>query len=43
MDAEGNIYNLNGDFIGTTNGDAEEDGDEGEFQVPIPRLYLNLL
>lgn len=33
MDAEGNIYNLNGDFIGTTNGDAEEDGDadEGEF------------
>lgn len=27
MDAEGNIYNLNGDFIGTTNGDAEEDGD----------------
>lgn len=33
MDAEGNIYNLNGDFIGTTNGDAEEDGatDEDEF------------
>lgn len=27
MDAEGNIYNLNGDFIGTTNGDAEEDED----------------
>lgn len=33
MDAEGNIYNLNGDFIGTTNGDAEEDGgtDEDDF------------
>uniref|UniRef100_A0A7S3NQP3 Centrosomal protein of 19 kDa n=1 Tax=Euplotes crassus TaxID=5936 RepID=A0A7S3NQP3_EUPCR len=33
MDGEGNIYNLNGDFIGTTNGDGEEDGDadEGEF------------
>lgn len=25
MDNQGNIYNLNGDFIGTTNGDAEED------------------
>ena len=34
MDAEGNIYNLNGDFIGTTNGNEEEggdgDGDEDE-------------
>ena len=29
MDAEGNIYNLNGDFIGTTNGDAE-DGEEDD-------------
>ena len=28
MDAEGNIYNLNGDFIGTTNGDAEEEAEE---------------
>ncbi|CAI2377577.1 unnamed protein product [Moneuplotes crassus] len=28
MDGEGNIYNLNGDFIGTTNGDAEDDGDD---------------
>lgn len=33
MDAEGNIYNLNGDFIGTTNGDADEEGgtDEDDF------------
>ena len=29
MDNEGNIYNLNGDFIGTTNGDADEE-DDGE-------------
>mmetsp|Transcript_38385 Transcript_38385/g.43987 ORF Transcript_38385/g.43987 Transcript_38385/m.43987 type:complete len:107 (-) Transcript_38385:7-327(-) len=28
MDAEGNIYNLNGDFIGTTNGDADDNGDD---------------
>lgn len=28
MDAEGNIYNLNGDFIGTTNGNEDEDGEE---------------
>lgn len=28
MDAEGNIYNLNGDFIGTTNGDAEDDEED---------------
>lgn len=31
MDAEGNIYNLNGDFIGTTNGDAEEEQEDAEF------------
>mmetsp|Transcript_29953 Transcript_29953/g.26516 ORF Transcript_29953/g.26516 Transcript_29953/m.26516 type:complete len:287 (+) Transcript_29953:17-877(+) len=31
MDQEGNIYNLNGDFIGTTNGDAEEEDGEEEF------------
>jgi len=30
MDGEGNIYNLNGDFIGTTNGDGEEEGDAAE-------------
>lgn len=28
MDNEGNIYNLNGDFIGTTNGDADEEEDD---------------
>lgn len=31
MDNEGNIYNLNGDFIGTTNGDAEEENDADDF------------
>jgi hypothetical protein len=31
MDNEGNIYNLNGDFIGTTNGDAEEENDVEDF------------
>lgn len=31
MDAEGNIYNLNGDFIGTTNGDADENEEEDDF------------
>lgn len=31
MDAEGNIYNLNGDFIGTTNGDADGEGEEEDF------------
>ena len=31
MDAEGNIYNLNGDFIGTTNGDADGEGDDEDF------------
>lgn len=30
MDAEGNIYNLNGDFIGTTNGDHEAEGEEDD-------------
>ena len=28
MDAEGNIYNLNGDFIGTTNGNEDEEAEE---------------
>lgn len=28
MDGEGNIYNLNGDFIGTTHGDGEAEGEE---------------
>lgn len=31
MDAEGNIYNLNGDFIGTTNGDGDEEGEDDDF------------
>ena len=31
MDAEGNIYNLNGDFIGTTNGDADGEGEDDDF------------
>lgn len=31
MDGEGNIYNLNGDFIGTTNGDQEEEAEEDDF------------
>lgn len=31
MDAEGNIYNLNGDFIGTTNGNEEEEGEDEDF------------
>jgi hypothetical protein len=31
MDNEGNIYNLNGDFIGTTNGDADEEEEEANF------------
>lgn len=31
MDNEGNIYNLNGDFIGTTNGDADEEDDGDNF------------
>lgn len=30
MDADGNIYNLNGDFIGTTNGDADGEGEEDD-------------
>ena len=30
MDGEGNIYNLNGDFIGTTHGDGEAEGEDEE-------------
>jgi len=31
MDAEGNIYNLNGDFIGTMNGDQDEEEEDDDF------------
>ena len=30
LDGEGNIYNLQGEFVGTTGEDAEEMEDEGE-------------